>query len=169
MLNFDILEKGLGIVSPLYFVFDFFKKNVSHVLSYKLTKFHYLIALSSWDIGQYVYCSCQKLCYTWQCAFKFIHCHVRLPIIKFKSLFIVFRANSDLKLNICTSSDYFMHCMKSVQIRRFFWSEYRKIRNRKNSVFGHFSRSANVQLKIKCQKKITLSICCDEKIVCNTF
>ena len=39
--------------------------------------------------------------------------------------------------------------MKSVQIRRFFWSvfsriqtEYRKIRTRKNSVFGHSSRSA---------------------------
>ena len=33
------------------------------------------------------------------------------------------------------------HCVKSVQIRSFFWSEYRKIRTRKNFVFGHFSRS----------------------------
>ena len=40
--------------------------------------------------------------------------------------------------------------MKSVQIRSFFWSvfsciqsEYGKIRTRKNSVFGHFSCSAN--------------------------
>ena len=40
------------------------------------------------------------------------------------------------------------HYTKSVQIRIFFWSvfsctrtEYRKIRTRKNSVFGHFSRS----------------------------
>ena len=49
--------------------------------------------------------------------------------------------------------------MKSVQIRSFFWSafsyiqiyrvnlrilaEYRKKRTRKNSVFGHFSRSVN--------------------------
>ena len=38
------------------------------------------------------------------------------------------------------------HCMKSVQIRSFFWSvfscirtEHREIRTRKNSVFGHFS------------------------------
>ena len=38
--------------------------------------------------------------------------------------------------------------VKSVQIRSFFWSvfshiraEYEKIRTRKNSVFGHFSRS----------------------------
>ena len=41
------------------------------------------------------------------------------------------------------------HCVKSVQIQSYFWSvfscirtEYRKIRTRNNSVFGHFSRSA---------------------------
>ena len=41
-----------------------------------------------------------------------------------------------------------IHCLKSAQIRSFLWSlffyirtEYRKIRTRKNSVFGHFSRS----------------------------
>ena len=40
-------------------------------------------------------------------------------------------------------------CVKSVQIRGFFWSvffciqsEYRKIRTKNNSVFGRFSRSA---------------------------
>ena len=40
------------------------------------------------------------------------------------------------------------HCVKSVQMRSFFWplfsciqSEYRKIWIRKISVFGHFSRS----------------------------
>ena len=39
------------------------------------------------------------------------------------------------------------HCVKSVQIRNYFWSvfscirtEYRKILTRNNSVFGHFSR-----------------------------
>ena len=44
---------------------------------------------------------------------------------------------------------YYLHCVKSVQIRSFFWSvfsyirtEGRKIRTRKNSVFGHFSHSA---------------------------
>ena len=42
----------------------------------------------------------------------------------------------------------YMHCAKCAQIRSFFLSvfscirtEYRKIRTRKNSVFGHFSRS----------------------------
>ena len=42
------------------------------------------------------------------------------------------------------------HYVESVQIRSFFWSvfsrirtEYGKIRTRKNSVFGHFSRSDN--------------------------
>ena len=53
MLNFDILKKGLGIVSPPHFVYDFFKKNVS---SYILLTNQ--ISLPSWDIGQYVYCNC---------------------------------------------------------------------------------------------------------------
>ena len=46
-----------------------------------------------------------------------------------------------------------MHWVKSLQIQSFFWSvfsciwtEYRKIRARKNSVFGHFSRSGNWKL-----------------------
>ena len=34
------------------------------------------------------------------------------------------------------------HCVKNVhQIRSFFWSEYSKIRTRKNSIFEHFSHS----------------------------
>ena len=33
------------------------------------------------------------------------------------------------------------HYVKDVQIRSFFWSEYGKIRTRKNSVFGHFSHT----------------------------
>ena len=43
------------------------------------------------------------------------------------------------------------HCLKSVQIRSFFWSvfscfqsEYTKMRTRNNSVFGHFSHSAHI-------------------------
>ena len=35
------------------------------------------------------------------------------------------------------------HCMKSVQILNFFWSVFYRIRTRKISVFGHFSRSAS--------------------------
>ena len=29
---------------------------------YYLTKFHCLIAFTSWDIGQYVYCNCLSVC-----------------------------------------------------------------------------------------------------------
>ena len=43
-----------------------------------------------------------------------------------------------------------VHSVKSVQMRSFFWSvfpyirnEYRKMRTKKNSVFGHFSRSGS--------------------------
>ena len=53
MLNFDFLEKGLGIVSPPHFDYDLWKKCFS---CYSL--FHCLIAFTSWDIEQYVYCNC---------------------------------------------------------------------------------------------------------------
>ena len=33
------------------------------------------------------------------------------------------------------------YCVKSVQIRSYFWSVFRCIRTRNNSVFGQFSRS----------------------------
>ena len=56
ILNFDILEKSLGIVFLPHFMYDFFNKNFScYVLLW--TKFHFLNAFTSWDIGQYVYCS----------------------------------------------------------------------------------------------------------------
>ena len=58
MLNFDFSEKGLEIVSPPHFVYDFSTKNVSHVIFDHFTKFNYLIAFTSWDIRQYVYCNC---------------------------------------------------------------------------------------------------------------
>ena len=35
-----------------------------------------------------------------------------------------------------------LHCLKYVQVRSFFRSECGKMRTRKNSVFGRFSRSA---------------------------
>ena len=37
------------------------------------------------------------------------------------------------------------HCVKSVQIRSYFWSIFSCIRTRNNSVFGHFSRSVTDQ------------------------
>ena len=46
MLNFDVLDKGLGIVFPAHFVYDFSIKNVS-VMFYKLTKLHCLAAFTS--------------------------------------------------------------------------------------------------------------------------
>ena len=47
-------------------------------------------------------------------------------------------------------------CVKSVQRRSFFWSEYRKIRTSKISVSGHFSRS--VQFSQECRPKIIFGI-----------
>ena len=54
-----------------------------------------------------------------------------------------YNENIAAKITVCH-----MHCVKSVQIRGFTWSSFSriqskfgKIRTRKNSVFGHFSRS----------------------------
>ena len=56
MLNFDFLEKSLGIVSPPHFAYNFSRKMFAF---YVLTD---LISLSDsrnfLDIGQYVYCNC---------------------------------------------------------------------------------------------------------------
>ena len=57
MLNFDFLKKGLGIVSPQHFVYDFSRK-MFLILYILLIKFQYLIAFTSWDIEQYVYGNC---------------------------------------------------------------------------------------------------------------
>ena len=40
-----------------------------------------------------------------------------------------------------TNSQFHNHCVKSVQVRKFFCSVFSRIRTRKNSVFGHFSHS----------------------------
>ena len=63
--------------------------------------------------------------------------------------------------------DYFhsvphSHCVKSVQVRSYFWSVFSCIRNRNNSVFGHFSRSENFALNyriefLKTRKVISLN------------
>ena len=51
MLNFDFLKKGLWIVSPQHFVYNFSRK-MFLILYILLIKFQYLIAFTSWDIEQ---------------------------------------------------------------------------------------------------------------------
>ena len=55
ILNFDFIDKGLGIVTPAHFVFDFSPKMLLMLYSINWPNF---IAFTSWDIGQYVYCNC---------------------------------------------------------------------------------------------------------------
>ena len=45
--------------------------------------------------------------------------------------------NHHIQLSLLVLSE---HCVKRVQIRNYFWSEYRKIWTRNNSVLGQFSR-----------------------------
>ena len=47
---------------------------------------------------------------------------------------------------------FYKHCVKSVQINLRIQSEYRKIRTRNNSVFGHFSSSKTSKKNLKIQE-----------------
>ena len=51
-------QKKFGTSLLASFSVWFFKKNISIVIFYYLTKFQCLVAFTSWDIGQYVYCNC---------------------------------------------------------------------------------------------------------------
>ena len=44
MLNFNIPEKGMGLVSPPHFVYDFSRK--MFLMLHSITKFHSLIAFT---------------------------------------------------------------------------------------------------------------------------
>ena len=56
--RFSKKQKGLELASLPHFLLGFWKKNISLVIFYYLTKFHCLFGFTSWDIGQYMYCNC---------------------------------------------------------------------------------------------------------------
>ena len=61
LLHFDFLDFFNFLTFKKYLhriLCMIFKKIFSDVILYLLTKFHCLIAFTSWDIGQYVYCNC---------------------------------------------------------------------------------------------------------------
>ena len=60
--QFWFSRKGSGNSFSTTLCVWFFKKFVSHIFFYWQNKFHCLIAFTSWDIGQYVYCNCLLGC-----------------------------------------------------------------------------------------------------------
>ena len=83
-----------------------------------------------------------------------------LPLVTLNN-YVWLETNLPMQLNQSCSWTFFgliwviLHCVKSVQIRSFFWSvffhiqaKYGKIRTRKNSVFGHFSCGVGVYVSI---------------------
>ena len=80
--------------------------------------------------------------------------HMSVAVVKWKSQTPFLSKCKAMKLKIVAFSIFKIsfnllyqriyepiHCVKSIQIRSYFWSEYRKIRTTNNSIFGHFSRS----------------------------
>ena len=69
----------------------------------------------------------------------------------------------NMSIQIC---HLFEHCMKSVQIRSYFWSafscihsEYRKIQTRNNSVFWHFSSNGSLHNNRRSSLQLFCKIC----------
>ena len=52
------IKERSGASLPNSFFASLLKKNISPVIFYELTKFHCLVAFTSWDTRQYVYCNC---------------------------------------------------------------------------------------------------------------
>ena len=50
-------KKGSRTSHPASFSAWFLKKSICLAILFYLTKFQYLIAFTSWDLGQYVYCN----------------------------------------------------------------------------------------------------------------
>ena len=57
-LAFASYETSLKISLPTLFSAWFLKKDIFLAIFYYLTKSHCLVALSSWDFGEYMYCNC---------------------------------------------------------------------------------------------------------------
>ena len=54
---FKKLKRSLKLVFWPHFLHIFLKKSISIIIFYWLIKFHCLVAFTSWDIGQYMYCN----------------------------------------------------------------------------------------------------------------
>ena len=84
-------KKGLELASLPHFLHDFWR-NTYLVIFYSLAKFHRLVAFTSWDIGQYVYCNC-LLTRLWRHAFW------NQPYISNQAVFSAWPKSQDKNLN----------------------------------------------------------------------
>ena len=93
MLNFDFLDKDLGIISSAYFAYDFSTKMLLMLYSTNWSNFHCLVAFTSWAIGQYVYCNC-LLARLWRHKFQ------NYDDLSRQAVFIHDQKSQDKNLNI---------------------------------------------------------------------
>ena len=87
----------------------------------------------------------------WYCPFKDTIYSYAGDMGQTNSVFNIFYACFSMNLQLLglksVCSSYYSHWAKNVQILSFFWSVSSCIRTRKNSVFGHFSRSECLMLR----------------------
>ena len=81
--------------------------------------------------------------YIYKCAISIVF-HIFYTCIKFCFYLISLYSHTSVCLLLYFNVMWWTHCVKSIQTRSFFWSVFSpngKIQTRKNSLFGHFSRS----------------------------
>ena len=98
----------------------FFNKNVSHLILFELIKFHCLVALTSWDIGQSAYCNC-LLTTLWRHKFQNFKKSIQ------SSRFYTWPKSQDKNMNISRmergfrwNKKHFSSFLKDFQLRKIF-------------------------------------------------
>ena len=107
--------------SPASLTVWFLKKNISLVIFYYLTKCEYLVAITSWDIEQYVYCNC-LLTRLWR------HKFWNWPCISNQAVFSIWPKIQDKNLNILRTKRAFkmkffiiFKRLSLIYKKNFFW------------------------------------------------
>ena len=110
---------------PASFSAWFLRKNISLVLFFYLTKFQYLVAFTSWDIGQYVYCN-SLLNRSWRNKFS------NEPYLSNQAVFSRWAKSQDKNLNILRTKRPFLS--EKIVVEDVLWSFY--------EIFGKFHLDA---------------------------
>ena len=155
--SFFIKQKRSGTNLPASFSAWFLKKNIYLVIFYYLTKFCWMVAITSWDIGQYMYCNCSL---TTLSVRKMSVRKIRVRHWTWQKLWVNWPSavrpryiSSYLPISHC-------HVVPNLGLSRFFicsWHQHKissithhasQKGNRKKKIFAH-SRNTFVNLKAK--------------------
>ena len=127
-------KKSSGTNLPALFSAWCLKKNIFLVIFYYLTKFHCLVALNSWDIGQYVYCNC-LLTRLWR------HRFWNYPYLSNQAVFSTCAKSQHKKINIIGTKSFLRWSKKHfLSVKGFSLKEIKHFFGRWECDFEEFGR-----------------------------